>query len=49
MVYLGVDKILIEDVIDLLGLYDLTFLQEFQGHKLSILLVLGDFDLAEPT
>lgn len=44
---LRVDKILVVDVVDLLGLHDFVFAQQFECHVLSGLFVLGNLDLAE--
>ena len=49
VVDLGVDEVLVVDVVDLLGLHDLMLVEEFQGDILAGLLVLGDLDLAETT
>ena len=46
---LGVDEVLIEDVVDLLGLDDFAFLEHFEGDIFSIFLVLGDLDFSEST
>ena len=46
---LGVDEVFIIDVVDLLGLDDLAFVEQFERDVLSGLFVLGHFNLAEPT
>jgi hypothetical protein len=46
---LGVNEILIVDVIDLLGLDDLSLVEKLQGNILSGLFVFGDLNLAETT
>ena len=43
------DKVLVVDVVDLLGLHDLMLVEQLQGHILSGLLVLGDLHLSEST
>jgi hypothetical protein len=42
-----VDKVLVVDMVDLLGLHDFVFAQQFECHVLSGLFVLGHLDLAE--
>ena len=40
-------EVLVVDVINLLGLYDLSFIEELKSHILSGLLILSHLDLAE--
>jgi hypothetical protein len=42
-----VDEILVVDVVDLLGLHDFVFAEQFECHIFSSLFVLGHLDLAE--
>ena len=49
MVDLRVNEVLVIDVIDLLGLHDFMFVEEFECYVLAGLLILGDLDLAETT
>lgn len=47
VVDLGVDEVLVVDVVDLLRLDDLALLEEFESHVFAVLLVLGHLDFAE--
>ena len=42
-------KVLVIDVVNLLRLHDFVLVEQFQGHVLAGLFVLGDFDLTEST
>jgi len=46
---LRVDEVLVVDVVDLLGLHDFVFVEQFEGDVLAGLLVFGHFHLAEPS
>lgn len=43
------DKVLVVDVVDLLGLHDLVLVEKFEGDILAGLLILSHLDLAEST
>lgn len=47
VVDLGVDEVLVVDVVDLLGLHDLMLVEQLESHVLASLLVLGHLHLAE--
>ena len=42
-------EVFIIDVVDLLGLDDLAFVEQLEGYVLAGLLVLGNLDLTEPS
>jgi hypothetical protein len=46
---LGMNKVFIIDVVDLLSLDDLALVEQFEGDVLACLFVFGDLDLAEAT
>ncbi len=43
------DEVLIVDVVDLLSLHDLMFVEKFERHILAGLLILSHLNLAEST
>ncbi len=49
MVDLGVDEVLVVDVVDLLGLDDVSLVEQLEGVVLSRLFVFGDLHLSETT
>jgi len=49
MVDLGVNEVLVVNVVDLLSLDYFSLIQQLQRHELPCLLVLGHLHLSEPT
>lgn len=45
---LRMNEIFVVDMIDLLGLNNLSFFEELECNEFSILLILSNFDFAEP-
>lgn len=46
---LGMNKVLIVNVINLLGLDDFSFFKKLESYELAILFILGNFDFTEST